>query len=82
MDILIIYNEQLKAYAYKIADSLKSSGYAVYTLDVKDYTGNQSITAVPTFLIRKGTKEGYMIKGKQPLNFILEWAKNSGARDN
>jgi len=33
-------------------------------------------------MIRKSDKEGYVIKGKQPLDIILNWARNSGAGNN
>jgi hypothetical protein len=82
MEVIIIHNEQLKPYANKIANTLQSMGYLVKSIDISDYTGNQPITTVPTFFMRKAEKEGYMLKGKQPLNVLLDWAKNSGAKSN
>jgi hypothetical protein len=82
MEILIIYNSQISDYAAKVAEFLKENGFSVNLEDISIYSGNTNITTVPTFLIRKAEKEGYMLNGKQPLDVILNWAKNSGARNN
>lgn len=82
MEIVIVQNEQLKNYVSRVNDYLLSNGYAVTVVDVLDYTGNVPVTTVPTFLIRKQNKEGYAMRGKQPLDIILNWAKNSGAGNN
>lgn len=78
MEILILYNEQLKNYANKAGDYLTSAGYPVLLTDISEYTGTMKISTLPVFLIRKAGKDGYAIKGKQPLDVILDWAKNSG----
>jgi len=82
MEIVIIYNEQLKNYAYKTYDYLVTSGHIVTMQDVTEYTGTMPITTVPTFLIKKAGKEGYLLRGKQPLDVILNWARNSGVGNN
>lgn len=79
MEILIIQNSQLENYVSKIKDYLNAQGFVVNVLNVEDYSGNVPITTVPTFLIKKAGKEGYAMRGKQPLDIILNWAKNSGA---
>lgn len=79
MEILIIQNSQLENYVSKIRDYLNAQGFVVNVLNVDDYSGNVPITTVPTFLIKKSGKEGYAMRGKQPLDIILNWAKNSGA---
>ncbi len=78
MEIIIIYNEQLQKYTAKTSDYLIDKGYQVVMQDIAEYTGSMPITTVPTFLIRKAGKEGYLLKGKQPLDIILNWARNSG----
>lgn len=78
MEILIVHDEQLKNYAIKAYEYLTSAGYTVVLTDVSEYTGTLPITTVPVFLIRKSGKDGYAIRGKQPLDVILNWAKNSG----
>lgn len=79
MEILIVHDEQLKNYATKAYEYLTSAGYSVVLTDVANYDGSLQITTVPTFLIRKSGKDGYAVKGKQPLDVILNWARNSGA---
>ncbi len=79
MEILIVQNEQLSGYVNKTKDYLISKGYAVKIVDIADYNGNVPINTVPTFLITKAGKEGYTMRGKQPLDIILNWARNSGA---
>jgi hypothetical protein len=78
MEIVIIYNEQLQSYTTKTSDYLTDRGYKVTMQSVTEYTGAMPITAVPTFLIKKAGKEGYLLRGKQPLDIILNWARNSG----
>jgi predicted DsbA family dithiol-disulfide isomerase len=78
MEIVILYSEQLKDYTSRTSDYLTDRGYRVTTQNVAEYEGAMPITTVPTFLIRKAGKEGYLLKGKQPLDVILNWAKNSG----
>lgn len=79
MEILIVQNEQLNSYVSKTKEYLVSQGYTVAVVDITEYNGSMPITTVPTFLIKKSGKEGYVMKGKQPLDIILNWAKNSGA---
>lgn len=81
MEIIIVYNDQIKNYVDKVSAYLESMGYAVGTKNINEYEGT-TISTVPTFLIKKSGKEGYLLKGKQPLDVILNWAKNSGIGTN
>jgi hypothetical protein len=79
MEILIVQNEQLSGYVTKTREYLESQGYSVTVVDIADYNGNVPVNTVPSFLITKAGKEGYTMRGKQPLDIILNWARNSGA---
>lgn len=79
MEILIVHDEQLKNYVSKVSDYLVTYGFTTTIVDIAEYTGSIPVTSVPTFLIKKSDKEGYAMRGKQPLDVILNWAKNSGA---
>jgi hypothetical protein len=82
MKIIAVYNEQLREYVQRVVSSLQLEGYAVEMTSIDDYTGNQAIASIPTFFIRKDDKDSYAYRGKAPVSVILEWAKNSGAKDN
>ena len=82
MEILIVHNEQLKNYVSKVSDYLSTYGFTVSMVSIEDYRGSIAVDSVPTFMIRKSDKEGYVTKGKQPLDIILNWARNSGAGNN
>lgn len=82
MEIVIVYNDQIKNYTDKISDYLSSHGYSVLNQNINEYKGTIAVTTVPTFLIKKSGKEAYLLKGKQPLDVILNWAKNSGVGTN
>jgi predicted DsbA family dithiol-disulfide isomerase len=82
MKIIAIYNDQLFNYVEKISQMLEQDGYSVDLIKLEEYSSNQNITSIPTFLIQKEGKDGYALKGKNTIGAVLEWAKNSGAKDN
>jgi hypothetical protein len=82
MEIVIVYDEQLRSYVAKTSDYLTDRGYSVTMQDIGTYSGSVPVTTVPTFLIKKSGKEGYLLRGKQPLDVILNWARNSGIGNN
>jgi hypothetical protein len=79
MEILAIYDDITKQYVERVYDYLVSKGYSISMQHIQDYEGNYICISTPTLLIKKFEKYGYPIQGKQPLDVILNWAKNSGA---
>lgn len=80
MKILALYDNITKKYVENVAITLESLGYSVIVMNINDYVGTFLGSATPTFLIRKEEKDAYAIQGKQPIDVIIDWAKNSGAQ--
>lgn len=80
MEILALYDDITKTYVETVIAYLQSSNYITISQHINNYSGTYQCKSTPTFLIRKAGKDGYALQGKQPLDVIVNWAKNSGAQ--
>ncbi len=80
MEILALYDDITKTYIETVITYLQSAGYVVLSQHISNYSGTYPYKSSPVFLIRKSGKDGYALQGKQPLDVIVNWAKNSGAQ--
>jgi hypothetical protein len=82
MNIIGIYNNITENYVKAVIDVLLSEGFVASHMHVDDYDYLHNVDSFPTFMIVKENKAGYPLVGKYSIEFILEWAKNSGATCN
>lgn len=80
MEILALYDDITKIYVENVVLHLESLGYTTKLQHINNYSGAYLYKSTPTLLISKSGKDAYALQGKQPLDIIVNWARNSGAQ--